>query len=36
MVNIFRASGFDPKRDIAGIVLDRRGQSLVVPERAFV
>ncbi len=36
LVGMFSRSGFDPKRDIAGIVLNRWGHSLAVPEPGFV
>jgi spermidine dehydrogenase len=35
MVRMFGTSGFDAKRDIAGIILNRWGHSLVVPEPGF-
>ena len=35
MVTLFRGSGFDPKKDIAGIVLNRWGHAFVVPEPGF-
>jgi len=34
-MRLFGMSGFDPKGDIAGIILNRWGHSLVVPEPGF-
>jgi spermidine dehydrogenase len=35
MMEMFRASGFDAKRDIAGIVLNRFGHAFINPEPGF-
>jgi len=33
MVKMFSAGGFDPKRDVAGIVLNRWGHAYITPDR---
>lgn len=35
LVDLFGASGFDPRRDIAGIVLNRWGHAFVTPQPGF-
>jgi spermidine dehydrogenase len=35
MIRLFGAAGFDPKRDIAGIILNRWGHAYVVPQPGF-
>ena len=35
LTNLFAAAGFDPRRDIAGIVLNRWGHAFVVPQPGF-
>ena len=35
MVRLFGAAGFDPRRDIAGIILNRWGHAYVVPQPGF-
>ena len=35
MVRLFGAAGFDPKKDIAGIILNRWGHAFLVPEAGF-
>ena len=35
LTNMFSQSGFDPRRDIAGIVLNRWGHALIAPQPGF-
>lgn len=35
MTDLFRAGGFDPGRDIAGIILNRWGHAYVIPQPGF-
>ena len=35
MIRLFSAAGFDPRRDIAGIILNRWGHAYVVPQPGF-